>query len=171
MRLLDSLRRMVSRSTSPRTVARRPPGRRATGGWLGIEVLEDRTVPSFVYKTIDVPGATLSEGLTASHIHNALWRSTLGYTLDEMCNADGDAADASPLIDDATLEQARNHVEQFLRPGGPLPAVRIGKQPYGVLPVVAPTFRPAPNDPFSGKLLGLLSLLRPFWLRGVKTIA
>lgn len=113
------------------------------------------------------PGAGLSEQRAASHLFNALWRSTLGYYLDEMCNPDGDEAEKNPLIDDATLEQARNHAEAFLQPGGPLPALRLGKQPYGVLPVVASNFKPAPNDSFSGRLHGVLNRLRPFWVRGL----
>ncbi len=116
------------------------------------------------------PGAALNEQRIASNLFNVLWRGTLGYYLDEMLNVDGDAGDPNPLISDATLEQARDHVESFLFPNGPLPTVRLGKQPYGVLPVVAPNFEPAPNDSFSGRLFALLNKLRPFWERGLNAV-
>ncbi|MBI5301750.1 MAG: hypothetical protein HY868_06420 [Chloroflexi bacterium] len=116
------------------------------------------------------PGATLNEQRTASNLFNVLWRGTLGYYLDEMCNVDGDAGDSNPLISDALLDQARDYVESFLFPNGPLPTLRIGKQPYGVLPVIAPNFKPAPNDSFSGRLFALLNKLRPFWERGLNAV-
>ena len=116
------------------------------------------------------PGAESTEQLTASKLLNVTWRGTLGYYLDEMLNADTDAGDDNPLISDATLKDTRTHVKNYLFPGGPLPSVRIGKQPYGILPVVAPRFQPAPNDRFSGRLLSLLSKMRPFWLRGLRAV-
>ena len=38
---------------------------------------------------------------------------------------------------DANLDYARQHFVDHVRAGGPLPALRAGKQPYGVLPVTA----------------------------------
>ena len=66
---------------------------------------------------------------------SALWSATGGYYLTEMLD---------PLADDPPLEQSlRRHVADFVRPGGPLPTVRIAAQPYGVLPILPRTpFRP-----------------------------
>ena len=50
----------------------------------------------------------------------------------------------APNVSDAAAAQVREHVRRHLFPGGPYPALRIGRQPYGVLPVVAPgRFTPA----------------------------
>jgi len=117
-----------------------------------------------------VPGAAATRQRTASLLFNALWRSTLGHYVDEMCNPDGDTPDTPPILDEATQDQVRDHVEAYLQPGGPLPTLRIGKQPYGVLPVVAPSFKPAPNDAFTGRLHRLLNRLRPFWTRGLSEV-
>ena len=45
--------------------------------------------------------------------------------------------------------------------------MRIGKQPYGMLPVVAPTVPARAATSFERQAAGLLSLLRPFWRRGL----
>jgi hypothetical protein len=117
-----------------------------------------------------VPGGALQEQRTASSLLNVLWRGTLGYYLDELLNMDGDGEDSDPLLSDELWDLARRHVTSFLFPGGPFSAFRIGKQPYGLLPVVAPGFQPSPKDSFSGRLLWLLNKLRPFWVRGLNAV-
>ena len=42
----------------------------------------------------------------------------------------------SPLTDD-DIAWARRHFIDYVRASGPLPALRVGKQPYGVLPVTS----------------------------------
>ena len=54
MRVLNQLLKRIGTGTATRRTPDRHPRR------LGIETLEDRTVPSFVFNTIDVPGATLT---------------------------------------------------------------------------------------------------------------
>ena len=75
-----------------------------------------------------VPGGMGFEALTAGHMGNALWESTLGGWMVDFL---------APLVDDAASTTLRDHVRKHLVPGGPLPALRIGRQPYGVLPVMA----------------------------------
>src|SRR4051794_40315806 len=55
MRALNQLLTRIGTGTATRRTADRRPRR------LGIETLEDRTVPSFAFDTIDVPGATLTD--------------------------------------------------------------------------------------------------------------
>ena len=69
------------------------------------------------------------------------------------------------LPDTATL-QVRDHVRRHLFPGGPFPALRIGRQPYGVLPVVAPSRFTSPEARFESELFSWLQKLRPFWKSG-----
>jgi len=80
--------------------------------------------------------AHLAEQCTALHMMNALWRGTFGHYLMEMWNPWG-AEEKDRFIKTPTLYALRNYAVSYLRPGGPLPVLRVGNQPYGLLPVVA----------------------------------
>jgi hypothetical protein len=97
--------------------------------------------------------STLSEQPTTSLLIDVVWSSTLGYYLDQLMD---------PLVDDLTITQLRDYAKRFLQPGGPLPVLRTGKQPYGILPVVSFT-RFSPNADIERKLHAVLKRLRPFW--------
>jgi hypothetical protein len=47
------------------------------------------------------------------------------------------AGEAAALFSDQTITAARQHYVEYVRPGGPLPTLRIGDRPYGFLPVIA----------------------------------
>lgn len=64
----------------------------------------------------------------ARAMNTALWPSTLGYFLDEMLE---------PRVGDEDARSVRAFFVENVRARGPLPAVRVGAQPYGVLPVTA----------------------------------
>ncbi len=66
---------------------------------------------------------------------------------------------------DAARSFALDHVARFVRGGGPLPGIRVGRQPYGVLPITPlRSLAPTPADrPGWARLVGLLRRLRPFW--------
>ena len=106
------------------------------------------------------PGAALQEGASAGHMINALWNATLGYTLRYFWNP---VTDAESLIDDDAIALLRAHAVRYLRPSGPLSALRIGNQPYGILPITARGFKPAPNSALERELLEVLDWLRNFW--------
>lgn len=76
-----------------------------------------------------VPGAGDREHAWASALTDVLWRATAGYFLTDML----DPIAGDPTIDADLHEFARQH----LFAGGPLPTLRVGAQPYGVLPVLA----------------------------------
>jgi len=60
---------------------------------------------------------------------NVLWRGTFGQYLMEMWNPGfGDEKDW--LIKTSTLYALRSYAVAYLRPGGPLPLLRVNKQPY-----------------------------------------
>jgi hypothetical protein len=100
------------------------------------------------------PGAGGSDGVVTSHLINAIWESTLGLF----------GADVlTPLVNDSALSNTRSHARQFLRPGGHYPALRIGKQPYGVLPVVANRAGSAGDTPFEAKLIQWINKLEAMW--------
>ena len=82
----------------------------------------------------NLPNATAKEQLDARHMNTALWQATWGYFLLQMLGVG--ATGESPLTDD-DIAWARSHFIDYVRASGPLPALRIGKQPYGILPVTS----------------------------------
>ena len=116
----------------------------------------------------------------ARDMNRALWPSTWGYYLEQMIGlgaVNGDRPGVFPenLID-VNVEWARQHFVDHVRAGGPLPTIRVGKQPYGVLPVTALDLWGAmPED---GKLashdaavVALIRRLQDYWSAESRTAA
>jgi hypothetical protein len=119
---------------------------------LGITTMPDDPLTA-------IPGAAAREQDVASQLATALWESTLGPYLTDFLN---------PLFPDSRTAQVRDHVRRYLFPAGPFPAIRIARQPYGILPVVAPRhFTPTARELLEPQLIALLTRLRPFWDAGV----
>lgn len=86
-----------------------------------------------------LPGADLREHAWASALTDVLWRSTGGHYLADMLD---------PLAEDPQVDA---NLREFMRRNmfacGPLPTLRVGAQPYGVLPVVSSIhFDPGPDQ-------------------------
>jgi hypothetical protein len=91
----------------------------------------------------------------ATAMTTALWPATWGYFLAQMIGFDGTGLTV------AGRDWARSHAIAHLRPGGPLPALRCGRQPYGVLPVTSlDAWTPPPDDAGTARLRDLLVSLR-----------
>jgi hypothetical protein len=110
---------------------------------------------------------------TVSHVHaadaygarnsrdmfTALWPATLGYFLNQMM---------AKVFTPAQIETARQYVLVNAIPRGALPAFRVGKTPYGVLPVTS--LRRYPSDParidgsLEPSLVQFVLKLWPNWL-------
>jgi hypothetical protein len=85
-----------------------------------------------------VEGADLTDGSEAIAMKRALWAGTFGYYAQQML---------SPLLDSPVgndpdagergIAIARFFFTNFVFGRGPLPAFRVGDQPYGILPVCA----------------------------------
>ena len=115
----------------------------------------------------NLPNATAKEQLDGRHMNTALWRATWGYFLLQMLGVG--AANESPLTDD-DIAWARGHFIDYVRATGPLPALQIGKQPYGILPVTSLNAWQPPADPQSQftrdvALRNFLIRLRDLWRR------
>jgi hypothetical protein len=88
----------------------------------------------------------------------ALWSATLGYFLSQMM---------ADVFTPSQIEQARQYVMANSVPRGPLPAMRVGRTPYGVLPVtslrnyLAETARAASLE---ASLATFVKRLWPTWL-------
>ncbi|WP_299891265.1 hypothetical protein [uncultured Ruegeria sp.] len=62
----------------------------------------------------------------AKAMNVALWPTTLGYFCDTMLQ---------PVLEDATIRRLRDFFNRHVSARGNIPAIRIGRQPYGILPV------------------------------------
>lgn len=82
----------------------------------------------------NLQNANAKEQLDARQMNTALWQATWGYYLLQMLGV-GETSE-SPLKDD-DIAWARKHFIDYVRANGPLPTLRIGKQPYGILPVTS----------------------------------
>lgn len=58
-------------------------------------------------------------------MQHALWPATLGHFMDSMMH---------PVFSKQVIEQTRDFFTQYVSGRGALPAIRVGKQPYGILP-------------------------------------
>ena len=110
-----------------------------------------------------VHGAGGSDQLQARAMQRALWPATIGYWMDKML---------TPVFGDETISQTRWFFTNYVRGRGSVPALRVGHQPYGILPTTAfsriawLTAKPEPRKPSmllpaaQQFLVRLLALLR-----------
>jgi hypothetical protein len=75
-----------------------------------------------------VPHAGGRDQVEARAMNVALWAATLGYAAEEML---------TPLFSGVDIAATRTFFTRYVSGRGPLPAVRVGRQPYGVLPAMA----------------------------------
>ncbi len=102
------------------------------------------------------PGADGTEHMDAQAMNAALWATTWGHLLETQL----------PEVTPAGVEAIRRHFVDHVRGRGPLAALRIGRQPYGVLPVVPPAAAVSAGDPAELRTLAdVLDHLRPAWLQ------
>jgi hypothetical protein len=78
-------------------------------------------------------GANSRYEATASRVQTALYGASFGFFFTEVIY---------PYIRRAQFGNIREHVQRYLRPAGPYAAIRVGRQPYGVLPVLATPVAP-----------------------------
>ena len=106
----------------------------------------------------------------ARHMNRVLWPATMGYFLSQMMSGA-----QTPLKPDV-CDFVRDHFTNFVRAFGPLPSIRVGKQPYGILPVSSfENWKPqATAEPQRGRELTLqkfLLQLREVWRGKVAQVA
>ncbi|HEX4949100.1 MAG TPA: hypothetical protein VFZ34_20655, partial [Blastocatellia bacterium] len=86
--------------------------------WLGIDAAVLQKVQH----------ANGRDQLEACAMNVALWPATFGYFMETMMH---------PVFDDDDVEATRWFFTHFVRGRGTLPSLRIGAQPYGILPTTA----------------------------------
>ena len=67
-----------------------------------------------------------SDQTEAEAMHLALWNATIGFYLESML---------TPVVPPATRELVRTHLVTHVKGRGAIPAIRVGRQPYGILPI------------------------------------
>ncbi|HLL75088.1 MAG TPA: hypothetical protein VK421_07455 [Pyrinomonadaceae bacterium] len=117
-----------------------------------------------------LPNAGGKDQLEARAMNLALWPSTFGYMMRTMLQ---------PIFGEETIDATRSFFSRYVLGRGGVPALRIGAQPYGILPTTA--FGPGhwlakprqdvssplrlPNDAFTfvGRLYRVLSQVESDW--------
>ena len=75
-----------------------------------------------------VEGADLQELVPAQYMNRALYAATVGYYLDQIM---------SPLVSADAVNEVGQHFSSWVVPRGVTSAFRVGRVPYGVLPVTS----------------------------------
>ncbi|HTJ74975.1 MAG TPA: hypothetical protein VL337_06385 [Acidimicrobiales bacterium] len=97
--------------------------------------------------------------------HTALWEATWGQFLERVVSP----RSISPL----TVARLRRHWIDRVRGRGPLPTLRVGDQPYGLLPLLptdAAALVPEVPGVAEGGLVQFLERLLPFWRAGAASV-
>ena len=111
-----------------------------------------------------VQGADGSQDEEARAINTVLWPATWGYYLEQIVTG-------SVPTPEVLLPAARAHFIANVRARGHFPALRIGRQPYGVLPVCwSAQWQGLEGRPLDAPLAGLLGTLRATWENSVLNV-
>lgn len=116
-----------------------------------------------------IPGTDDTEQADARALQLALWTATGEHFLDDLLKS---SSLDRPALSAANRDWLRSHFVDNVRARGPLPVLRLGAQPYGLLPVTS--FRGwqagAGEPPALARMHLLLETLRPLWADGVPTL-
>jgi hypothetical protein len=109
-----------------------------------------------------VDHADTTGDVDARQMATALWPATWGYALDQLVGG----------LSDAALADARAHVIGHVRSRGPLATLRVGREPYGLLPATS-LARWSPLDPsdIDEVVPPLLRGLAPAWRAAAASVA
>ncbi|GGI03574.1 hypothetical protein [Egicoccus halophilus] len=105
-----------------------------------------------------VPAAEHRHDPLAGAMATALWEPTLGYFLRQVLE---------PLVPDELASRIRDHFRLHVRPRGPFAPLRVGAQPYGILPVTS--LRHHRGDETETILASMLRRLRPLWVLAARS--
>ena len=119
-------------------------------------------IPPAVLAHIGVANGAQDE--VAHAMNTVMWPATWGYYLTNLVN--GSVADP-----DVILPAARDHFAAAVRARGHFPILRIGRQPYGLLPVCASAqWKPVEGRALHAPLMSLLARMRTTWLNSLPNV-
>lgn len=111
------------------------------------------------------------EQVAAAAMNEALYPATIGYFLEQMMNG---AFDGAPVnLAPADVDDARVFFRSWVRGRGPLPALRVGRVPYGILPTssLAEWVVRSGAERTEARLPELLGYVRDTWLGRTEQVA
>ena len=116
----------------------------------------------------DLDYSDAEEQARASAMNVALWNPSWGGFLEKVNRVTKEGA----TLSDSAREETRIFHRDFVRGRGPLPALRIGSQPYGILPVssVERRWKTDRGDSFETALLPILERLRRRWRQCLENV-
>ena len=97
----------------------------------------------------------------AANMNAAMWPATWGYFLDQMMTGS---------IPGGDFDQWRRYFIDVVRARGPIPALRVGNQPYGLLPVTSLDRMSPPQHNPELMLFNLLKALREIWRNSLPAV-
>lgn len=117
-----------------------------------------------------VLNADSRDHIVATAVNTALWPATLGYFMSDLL---------TPVFDRTTVRRTREHFIRHVGGHGTLPAVRVGRQPYGILPVTAfdriawlgPGSTHPKHNAFLSQMLPLLDVMNKRWMAFADSVA
>ncbi|WP_433468321.1 hypothetical protein [Spirillospora sp. CA-128828] len=115
-----------------------------------------------------LPGAAEPEQADARALQLALWSATGDYFVDQLLESESQTEELG--ID---REWLRAHYADHVRARGPLPVLRLGRQPYGILPVTSTRQWQPDADaeaPALAALHEVITTVWPFWRTGVQQV-
>ncbi len=122
----------------------------AAAGSDGARIALALGVSASIFDHVD--GANRREEEAAQAMARALWPCTLGYFLEQL---------ASPHVSAQQIADIREHVGDYVRGRGPFAAFRVGRVPYGLLPVTSlGPWKPTTSHTADVKLPPLLEIWR-----------
>jgi len=101
-----------------------------------------------------VASADATGVLNGTDMLTATWQGTLGYFLNQAM---------ASVFTSTQVEDARNYVLANAIPRGPAPAFRVGRTPYGAVPVTAMSKYAASKSPVPSTEAGLVNLVQKLW--------
>jgi hypothetical protein len=128
----ESVRTEWSRRTAPAAPELEPPASLDPAANAAVTAEALGVSPSLL---ADLPRGADAEQGRAAAFNTALWTTTWGDAIEHLTPSG--RANGDQRLDNPSLDAVRDHWVAHVRGRGPLPVLRLGRQPYGLLPVVA----------------------------------
>ena len=98
------------------------PNQKRDGQWLAELLGIDPALVATLH------GSNGTDQMEGRAMRRALWPATIGYWMDKLL---------APVFSDEAVANTRQYFTEYVSGRGAAPAIRIGRQPYGILPTTA----------------------------------
>lgn len=134
----------------------------ATSDGIGAALARALGIAPTALQHVDPGGDFAWSALDAdvSAMHALVWPATLGYMLEQLLDG---AVPGGPAL----IEHVRRLFVTHVRGRGPLPTLRVGRTPYGIVPVLARRRFVAGDGDVDARVVSLLDRLTGPWSRAL----